>query len=266
MIKEKHVAIVLAVGLLLSISCVTGQMEVFTNPLLEAQPIQTGPGTSRAEDFSLLPPLLEAQPLQSGSGPSNADWTGATPPLGTLIDTATSPDQDQIGMGPGGSSLAGVDGAFLYLEGLPGESSDNLHAGWIDVLSFNYSIQGPPTQSQSLGGASAERSELGDLVVIKPLDRSSPQIYLLACNGQIIPEARLEILSDGIMVMQYLLYDVTIRSVQVLGREASNGQKPLEGIALSYGKIQWSYTPQKPDGTPDASIETRWDLVRAMSV
>jgi hypothetical protein len=48
-----------------------------------------------------------------------------------------------------------------------------------------------------------------------------------------IPEARLEILINGIMVMQYLLKDVRIRSVQVLGRGASNGQKPLEGVALS---------------------------------
>jgi len=41
MINKRYVAIVLAMGLLLSIDCVVSQMEVFTNPLLEAQPLQS---------------------------------------------------------------------------------------------------------------------------------------------------------------------------------------------------------------------------------
>jgi type VI secretion system secreted protein Hcp len=266
MINKRHVAIVLAVGLLLSISCVVGQMEVFTGPLLEAQPIQSGPGPSNSENFTLAPALLDTRPIQSGSGSPNAGWTGGAPSLGNLIDSATLPTQGQTGIGQGGSSVAGNDGAFLFLMGVPGESSENSHEGWIDILSFNYSIKAPHFQAQAQGEASAERSDLGDLVVIKSLDRSSPQIYLLASNGRMIPEARLEILSNGIMVMQYLLKDVRIRSVQVLGRGANNGQKPLEGVALSYSKIQWSYTPQDESGTPDAEIKTGWDLDRGMSV
>ena len=268
MIDKRHVAIVLAVavGMLLLISCVVGQMEVFTGPLLEAQPIQSGPGSSNSENFALAPALLDTQPIQSGSGSPNAGWTGGTPSLGNLIDSANLPTQGLAGIGPGGSSVAGNDGAFLFLAGVPGESYENSHEGWIDILSFNYSIKAPHISAQSYGGASAERPELGDLVVIKSLDRSSPQIYLLTSNSQMIPEARLEILSDGIMVMQYLLKDVSIRSVQVLGRGASNGQKPLEGVALSYSKILWSYTPQDQSGNPDAEIKTGWDLQRAMSV
>jgi hypothetical protein len=79
--QKRYVAIVLAVavGLLLSISCVVGQMEVFTNPLLEAQPIQSGPGSSNSENFALTPALLDTQPIQSGSGSTNAGWTGGTP-------------------------------------------------------------------------------------------------------------------------------------------------------------------------------------------
>ena len=41
MINERYLAIVLALGLLLSTGCVASQMEGFTDPLLEAQPIQS---------------------------------------------------------------------------------------------------------------------------------------------------------------------------------------------------------------------------------
>jgi hypothetical protein len=51
-----------------------------------------------------------------------------------------------------------------------------------------------------------------------------------------------------------------------LGRGASNGQKPLEGVDLSYSKILWSYTPQDQSGNPNAEIKTGWELQRAMSV
>ena len=93
MSNKKYVAIVLVVGLLLSIGCAVSQMEVFTNPLLEAQPIQSGSGSSNYEIFTkpmlqIQPtqspslgqpttPPLEAYPTQSGSGSSNADWTGS---------------------------------------------------------------------------------------------------------------------------------------------------------------------------------------------
>jgi type VI secretion system Hcp family effector len=134
-----------------------------------------------------------------------------------------------------------------------------LHEGWIEILAFNYSIEGSRGSA-----AAAQRTAPGNLLLVKPMDKSSPEFYLMACNGKIIPEARLEVIHNGIMAMQYRLYDVGVSAVQVLGAGAGNGQKPLEVIALSYGKIEWSYTPVDTNGNPGAETTIGWDLIQNM--
>jgi type VI protein secretion system component Hcp len=69
-------------------------------------------------------------------------------------------------MGPGGSS-EGVNGIFLSLEGVPGESAIEAHRNWIDVLSFNYGIQNPAPIPASGSGMRAGLPQFGDLVITK---------------------------------------------------------------------------------------------------
>jgi hypothetical protein len=106
----------------------------------------------------------------------------------------------QTTAGPGGASSEGVNGIFLYLEGVSGESTVDSHRDWIDVLSFNYGIRSPPQYGASAGGAAAGRPQFGDLVITKYLDKASPQLYLMASNGMHIPEARLEVIKGGNLV------------------------------------------------------------------
>ena len=138
-------------------------------------------------------------------------------------------------LGPGSETTNGV---FLFLQGVIGDVTVENHEGWIDILAFNYSIKGSRSPV-----AAAQHSQPGNLLLVKPMDQSSPVIYLLASNGEVISDVLLDIIQNGIMVMEYRLHNVVVSSVEVLGPGAGNGQNPVEAITLSYDNIKWRYTP-----------------------
>ncbi|MDR2015728.1 MAG: type VI secretion system tube protein Hcp, partial [Azoarcus sp.] len=53
--------------------------------------------------------------------------------------------------------------AFLKIEGIPGESKDSGHDGWIEILSYHHGVNQPASKTaSSAGGATAERVNFGD--------------------------------------------------------------------------------------------------------
>ena len=43
--------------------------------------------------------------------------------------------------------------AFLQIEGVPGESTDENHLDWIEILSYSHGVSQPGSGSVSSGGA-----------------------------------------------------------------------------------------------------------------
>ena len=53
--------------------------------------------------------------------------------------------------------------AFLKIDGIPGESSDDKHKDWIEILSYSHGVSQSGSGSRSSGGArSAERCDHQD--------------------------------------------------------------------------------------------------------
>src|SRR5512141_296981 len=68
--------------------------------------------------------------------------------------------------------------AFLKIDGVPGESSDDKHKDWIEVLSYSWGVSQPSSGSASTaGGATAERANFSDFSVVKALDKASPKLF-----------------------------------------------------------------------------------------
>jgi len=205
-----------------------------------------------------------AETLPFGQGMMQGSLLPITPglPSSSSSESPSSGNQAPATMGPGGSSAEGSSGAYLLISGVPGDAVEDKHKNWIDVLAFNYSVSNPVAGSHAIGGAAAsERAALGDLVFVKPMDKSSPKVYLLASNGDHIPEAKLEILQNGMMVLQYRLNDVTVTSVEAFGKEEVEGWAPLERVSLSYGRIEWSYTKINEASGAGETVKAGWDVV-----
>ena len=89
-----------------------------------------------------------------------------------------------------GPALGAVD-MFIKIEGIPGESQDQNHKDWIDVLSFDKSVVRQPGSGAGGGRAGSQAAEASDLFVPKYIDKARPQLVLACCEGRPIPELTL---------------------------------------------------------------------------
>ena len=88
--------------------------------------------------------------------------------------------------------------AFIKIEGIPGESTDDKHKDWIEVLSYSTGVSQPSAGSASSGGgASSERADFQDFSIVKTLDKASPKLALACARGEHIPTVTLELCRAG---------------------------------------------------------------------
>lgn len=153
--------------------------------------------------------------------------------------------------------------AFLKIEGIPGESSDDKHKDWIEILNFDHKLEQPASATaNSSGGATAERVNHADFVIKKLLDKASPKIYEACCTGKHIPSVTIELCrasGDKLRYLEVVMEQVIVSKVVPTGT-AGEGF-PQESISFNYGKIKWTYTQQKrSDGSGVGNTVAGWDL------
>ncbi len=153
---------------------------------------------------------------------------------------------------------------FLKIGTIPGESTDDKHKDWIEVLSFSHGVSQPATGSVSSGGArSAERCDHSDFSIVKSLDKASPKLNLACCNGEHIKEVTVELCratQDKARYMQYKMEDVIVTSVRPGGSAQGGETLPLEEVSFNYAKISWVYTEtDHKTGKAKGDVQTHWD-------
>lgn len=131
---------------------------------------------------------------------------------------------------------------FVKIDGIDGESTDANHADWIDVLSWSWGMTNDPSPSGQL--------TLGDMVLVKEFDKSTPKLHQSLCSGAMIPAVTvtIEFVSSNnpgeAKFMEYKLKNVLITSIRPGGVSKAGTAEdiPLEEITLNYTEIEWTYT------------------------
>ena len=138
--------------------------------------------------------------------------------------------------------------AFLRIDGIEGESTDDAHKGEIDVVAFNWSVTRPK-----------KKKELQPLVIYKRVDKATPQLSLVTCAGGSIASARLDVVRVGgderQSFYQLLLQNVVIVGLEIEGVADAESNVPSEKLSLAYGAITARYTIVGLDGKPQATVE-----------
>jgi len=175
------------------------------------------------------------------------------------------------------SAIASNAGAsfdsYLQIDGLPGESLNDKHKDWIELVSYSHKMTQPVSNTRSsAGGASSGRSQHGDFVVVKYVDKSSPKLYEAVSNGKAFSKAKIEVCRAGgsqVKFMEISLEEVIISHVELnpIGHASANGDVlPTETVHLNYGKIEWVYTQQKrKDGSGGGNVTGKYDLTAGKS-
>jgi len=153
---------------------------------------------------------------------------------------------------------------FVKIDGIPGESLDDQHQEWIEVLRFEHALEQPASATaSSSGGATAERVNHKPYVFVHQIDKASPKLAEACCKGTHIKEVIFEFFRAGGDKTKYYevkLEQVLVSKVEPTGAAEAEGF-PSERVSLSYGKIVWNYIQQKrSDGTGGGNVETGWDL------
>jgi type VI secretion system secreted protein Hcp len=79
--------------------------------------------------------------------------------------------------------------AFLRIDGIKGESTDDRHREWIEILSFSWGCSQQAGASQvGSGGRSSGRTDFADLAIVKPLDAATPLLFKACAKGEHIKE------------------------------------------------------------------------------
>jgi len=151
---------------------------------------------------------------------------------------------------------------FMKIGDIKGESTDKVHKLEIDVLAWSWGISNSGTTHMGGGGGSG-KANVQDLSFTKYTDASSHALLLAATNGHHYPNAKLTVRKAGgknapVEYIKIEMDEVMITSVSCGG---SGGEDRLtENVTLNFAKVKYEYTPQKPDGTAEATVSMTYDI------
>jgi type VI secretion system secreted protein Hcp len=151
---------------------------------------------------------------------------------------------------------------FLKLGDYKGESQDAAHKDEIDVLSWNWGTHQSGTTHLGGGGGSG-KVHVDDLTITKYVDKSTPNIFKGCCKGTHIPEAKLTVRKAGDKPLEYLkitMKDIVVSSYATGGN--SDKDRITETVTLNFAQVKVEYTPQKKDGSGEASIPVGWNVAQ----
>lgn len=152
---------------------------------------------------------------------------------------------------------------FLKIEGVPGESPKKEHKDEIELQAWSWGEMNSGSAAAS-GGGGAGKVSMQDFNFTMIINKASPKLFLYCATGKHIPEAVLTCREAGGKQEPYLkikFTDLIISSYQTGG---SQGEiKPSENISFNFARIDFSYAPQKSDGTLDTP-ETHWFSAKEM--
>lgn len=149
---------------------------------------------------------------------------------------------------------------FLKLDGIEGESSQKGHENQIDLLSWSWGESNSGSSSDG-GGSGSGKVNMQDFSFSMKINKASPNLFKHCANGAHIKEGTLTCRRAGKEPRPYLTIkftDCLISSFQTGG--SSGDEVPTDSISLNFSKIEYSYSPQKADGTLGTAIPAAYDL------
>jgi type VI secretion system secreted protein Hcp len=151
---------------------------------------------------------------------------------------------------------------YLKIEGIDGESTDDKHSKWIEVLSFSHGLSQPVSGASATGGRTGGRADFSHLSIAKVIDNATPDLSIKCAKGTHIPEIKLDmcLATDEKHVFgTYILKNCIVSSVSI-GGSSGEGMKPVENVSFAYGSFKWEYTPIDSTGKGGTKIDRTWNL------
>src|SRR5262245_2246721 len=128
---------------------------------------------------------------------------------------------------------------------VPGESIDDKHKEEIEVLSWSWNMSQAGAGHSATGGGSG-KVNITDLVITKYIDRSTPTLIKMCCQGKHVGEAHLTVRKaggGGIEYVKLAMEDCMVSSL-TSGQQIP-GDRLTEVLSLNFARFKYEYTPQE---------------------
>jgi type VI secretion system secreted protein Hcp len=149
---------------------------------------------------------------------------------------------------------------FLKIDGIQGDSTDKTHQGEIPLLSFSW---GATHAVVAVPGADGKVS-VGELSFTASSGQASPELFQGITTGKVFPTATLtggvQAEKGLVTLLELALKKVLIGSYRI--SDAAGAEHPVDEVTLSFAQIEFTYRPQKSDGTAGTPVAAGWDLER----
>jgi type VI secretion system secreted protein Hcp len=131
--------------------------------------------------------------------------------------------------------------AYLQIESIKGESTDDKHKDWIEVSNVLYAIHQPRADTVSTaGGHTSGRAELYPLSFTKLADLASPILLQTCATGKTIPKAVFEFMradSDG-KPIPYFRVDLENLMLSNISPDSGDAGLIVERVHVAYARIR----------------------------
>jgi type VI secretion system secreted protein Hcp len=152
---------------------------------------------------------------------------------------------------------------YLKLGDVKGESVDDGHKEWINLLSVSQAISRP--MASGVSGSTRHRSaaNFGDIIVVKEVDASTPKLAEAIADGKHFPKVEIHLTtsSGGDKKIPYLVWElknVRVTSYSVSG--ATDGGVPTESMSLNYEEIKQVYDKLDKENKSKGKVEYTWKI------
>jgi len=152
--------------------------------------------------------------------------------------------------------------AFLKIDGLEGESTDDKHKNELELASWSWGVSHLQTLGSATGGAGSGRAAFTDLSLTKDVDKSSAVLFQKCATGEHFAKGKLVVRKAGGQQQEYLVYTLETIFVTSIHFSSAHGQESAqEAVTLAIGKVGMDYSPQKVDGSLAAAVHGGWDVL-----
>lgn len=133
---------------------------------------------------------------------------------------------------------------FLKIKGATGEASDVDHKGEIEVVSWSWGMQSP---TDAMSGQAKRWATLGQLQIVKRVDKSSTTLMHFLFNNKLIDDAQLVVRKAGKTPLEY--FKIELKKARVVSLQTATENADLvERLHLGFQQVTVSYTPQDSTG------------------
>jgi len=151
---------------------------------------------------------------------------------------------------------------FLKIDDIKGESVDDVHTDEIDIIAWSWGLS-QSGSTHSGPGAGAGKVNVQDLSFTHYVDKATPNLVKMCCDGSHFSEATLVIRKAGGEALEYLKIIMEEGIISSVSTGGSGGEDRLVcNVTLNFSKFKTEYVPQKADGSGDASVMIGWDIAK----